>query len=119
MKKIDLTKTITEFDGKTPYSFGKQQGKDADGNPMVVNLVGDFKTVVSENLRKWKSQPRRGEGGKPIDHKAEVQKIAALARKVAACNELTEWDEWEINIFDLCMSAQNDIIYAQFLDAIE
>jgi hypothetical protein len=119
MKKIDLTKTITEIDGITPYAFGQQQMQDADGRPKQAIITSTFKILISRALRGVTTQPKRGDGGEILSKKDEVLKHVAFTKKVIECDKNTEWTQEEINTFDWILQQQTDVVYAQFLKEIE
>ena len=118
MKNIDLTKTITEVDGVTPYSFGSGRTiRGEDGQPVEVRETATFQKLLNSALRQGRVRQEREETQEQYD--ARVLASLAFTEKVFNASAKTEFSNEEIDMMKGAIAGTPTVVYGQFLRMCE
>lgn len=104
MSKINLKTLITEVDGKTPFSFGRNSVKDENGEMKQVHITATYQSLLNDLLRRIRSN----------DNEAKLSGYA-LALKVYNHTDETDYTPEDIEALKKLLLSTSDVIYGQFV----
>lgn len=108
MSKINLQKTITEIDGKTPFSFGTRNEREVSGEIKQVSITATYQSLFNDLLRRVRSN----------ENEAKLS-MYALSLKVYNHTAESDYTTEDIEALKKILLSTSDVIYGQFVQLVE